>query len=489
MLLFKLRIPLFWKLLACSLIFLGGPASADTIQDYLVQQVCDNGSGGHTNADPYTCPSTARKLQIGEALPYHKWDGTTAATAAQISDSYPIKDLFGRTRVVQMEYFDSQSSFVNPAFDAGYPGPPGLSGYDLLIADGSYVSAAGTYDPGAGWQPLWNTTGCSLSDSWIFAPKALSIPFGQGSQTSTLGTAPQCPPIGGVNTAYTVWNYYSGYNQYESGKPLNTVKSWHFAGNNVNATSLEVFYFTKQYGKTRWEAWDSTVGAADSNALNRCPTGTTGGSVTYGTTLYYLVDCHDWSNVVASPTGDWDPAANWHVDPLYNSFNLLKNTHMECTNAGGVPATCNGGGTCQTISPWNRLGTLNWGYDQTLQGPKATVNCALQISFPNPWNGESVYQDQNIGSGYSNYSFGAALWLPGAGSGTATAYVTVFQLNASGGIVSQHNVGPVTVTSRPKFFQGSFTKAAATTKIRFQIYPQTQNAIYEFTESWVAPIP
>ena len=49
-------------------------ARADTPLDFLVQQVCDDGSGGHTSADPVTCPATARKLKIGESLPYHKWD-------------------------------------------------------------------------------------------------------------------------------------------------------------------------------------------------------------------------------------------------------------------------------------------------------------------------------------------------------------------------------------------------------------------------------
>lgn len=476
------------SLLILATSFLHNPLLADTIQDYLVQQVCDNGSGGHTNGDPYYCPSTARKLNIGESLPYHKWDGTSSATASQISNSYPIKDLFGRTRVIQMKHFNNQNAFVVPNFDASYP-TPGLSGYDVLIADGNYVSAAGTYDPGAGWQPFWGTTTCSLSDSWIYAPKTLTVPFSQGSQTSLLGSSPQCPPIAGLTNAYTVWNYYSSYNQYESGKTLNTIKAWHFAGTNVNAPSFELFYFTKQYGQTRWEAWNSTVSNYNPAALSRCNSGTSGGSIVFGTTKYYLVDCHDWSNVVPSPTGDWDPAVNWHIDPLYNSINLLKNTHMQCTNASGVPAVCNNGGTCQTIAPWARVGAINWGYDQLLQAGSATINCALKISSINPGNGDGVYQDQVVGAGYSNYSFGTALWLPGAGSSTATAYVTVFQLNSSGGIVSQHNVGPVTVTSRPKYFGGSFTKNPSTTKIRFQIYPQTPNAIYEFTESWVAPIP
>src|SRR5262249_11752510 len=125
-----------------SLLVFSRPAHADTMQDYLVQEVCDDGAGGHTAADPITCPTAARKIRIGEALPYHKWDGTSSTTAQQISDSYPIRDLLGRTRVVQTAYFDSQTSFVNPYFDAS-SAATGKSGYDLIIADGSYVSAGG----------------------------------------------------------------------------------------------------------------------------------------------------------------------------------------------------------------------------------------------------------------------------------------------------------------------------------------------------------
>jgi len=217
------------------------PVFADTVQDYLIQEVCDDGAGGHTSADPITCPSMARKLRIGEALPYHKWDGATPATARQIRDSFPIKDIYGRVRIVQNEYFDDQAFFVNPYFDAS-SAKTGISGYDLIVADGFYVSAAGTYDPGRGWQPFWSNSSCSRVDSWLYAPKALSLPFGQGSTTSTpQNAAPQCPTVTNFPTVDTVWNFYAGYNQYESGKVLDTIKSWHFGRVDVNGGSFEVF--------------------------------------------------------------------------------------------------------------------------------------------------------------------------------------------------------------------------------------------------------
>lgn len=59
--------------------------------------------------------------------------------------------------VVQTYFFDNQSAFLTPTFDASDPksvnaNPAlGRTGYDLLGADGTYVAAMGTYDPGAGW--------------------------------------------------------------------------------------------------------------------------------------------------------------------------------------------------------------------------------------------------------------------------------------------------------------------------------------------------
>jgi hypothetical protein len=463
-----------------------GGARADTPIDYMIQEVCDNGSGGHTNADPVTCPATARKLNIGEALPYHKWD----SVSAQISDSFPIADISNRFRVVQMEFFDNPSAFIQPLFDAGDP-HTGRSGYDMIMDDGSYVSAEGTYDPGAGWQPMWMNSQCALGDTWILAPKTATIPFGQGAANSTINnTSPQCPPNSNYGTADTVWNYYAGL-LYESGKRLNTIKVFHFGGPTINTQSIEMFYFTKEYGKTRWEAWNSTVSGPNSAAVAACPTGTNGGVSVFGSTTYYLLDCHDWSFVQASPTGDWSPSVNWHVDPLYNSVNELVNTHMQCTNSSGVSGHCGGSTVCQTIAGWGRIGDLNWGYDQNIQAPTASSNCALIFSIPDGPSGQGVYQDA-LAPGRAqahwaagNYTFGAFLWSPTGA--TITGTMTVFQLNSALGIISQTNV-PFTVGATRTFFQGAFTvTGTSTARFRFQIYPGTVGPNYEITESWIAP--
>jgi hypothetical protein len=482
------------------------PARADTPLDYMVQQVCDDGAGGHTSADPTTCPTTARKLRIGEALPYHKWDGANAASARQISDSYPIADLYGRARAVSTMVFDNQLTFSDPVFDAAHPSP-WISAYNILIADGSYLSFAGTYDPGRGWQPFWQNSTCSYADSWIVAPKTSLIPFGEGHTVAKLSNAyPNCPTVKNVNKSITYWNNYSNY-IYDSGKSLNTIKSWHFsAGSWGDSDGLEEFMFTKEYGLTRWEAWrarSASIKSPNLDAVSHCPSGVDGGINYYGSNVFYLQDCHDWSHVVASPNGDWDPSKKWHIDPLYYSYNLLSNTHMQCTKSG-IAQDCSNGGKCQTIQPWQRSGDLNWAYDSVLQGTGTTANCALKISIPSNYSNQSVYQDvmlpnafgsfdPNLGidlppapSPYSSYSFGAALWNPIGANGNAS--VVVQELGYSDNIIAEHSV-QASLSSIPQFFSGAFTIDSQTAKMRFSIRPQTSNVEYEFTEAWVAPQP
>lgn len=483
-------------------------AKASIPEDYLVQQVCDDGFGGHTSQDPRLCPGSARKLRIGETLPYHKWDGPQSSLA-QISDSFPVGDINGRTRVVHTFFF-TRYSYV-PLFDgaaaltqnASYDtaAETGMTGYDISMTDGSYLTFMGTYDGGWGWQPFWTNSSCALGDGWVLVPKSLTTPFGQGNSiTSFQNTSPQCPSVSNFHATLTVWNNYSN-TTYESGAVLDTISSWHFDEDKLDTTGFERFYFTREYGKTRWEAWRASTNypTPSSIALGRCPTGTGSGYVTFGSTTYTLQDCHDWSFIYPTTGGDWDPAANWHLDPLYNSINLLQNTHLQCTS-GGSAAQCapsGGPGVCQTLVPWNALGSVSLSFDDVLMGreptagnpPRKTANCAIRAVTSAAPNGQSIYQDVfSFPGGYSNYTFGTAIWRPVTSNVNATqqAVITVFEVNSSGSIVAQHNL-PVSVTRKRQIIKGSFTKSPSTAWIRFQIYFNTPNLDYEFSDAWVAP--
>ena len=467
---------------------------ADTPVDYLIQEVCVV-NGQVTALDPLYCPGTTRKLMIGEKLPYHKYDEAEPSIYTQISDSFPIGDIYGRLRVVQTMFFTLDSAI--PLFDASAfrhidPNNPssatiGMASYDLAIADGNYTSIAGSYDTGGGWKPFWSNASCGLGDSWIIAPKTYTIPFGQGNNTSSINfLSPQCPTNNSFSDTLTIWNFYQGLG-YHSGKFLDTIKSWHFAGNSVDSGSIEVFYYTKQYGKTRWEQWATTPDpSTSSHILTKC--GVTRGlddQVQFGSTVYYLNFCHDWSFISPAAEGGWDPAINWHVDPLFNSVNLLQNTHMQCTNSSGSSGLCGTTYTCRTTAPWQRYGNIHWELNQTGFTAQPSANCDLKIAIDAAPNGQSVYQDVYVNStSYpsSEFTFGVALWA----QQPASATIAVFELSSSGALIDSHTIN-VSLTSHRKFFSGSFVKSPATAALRFQIYPETVYNVYQMTDAWIAP--
>ena len=494
-----------FAVLVCLIGYCPKSAHADQPSDYLVQEVCDDGNGGHTGQDPFLCPNSARKLRVGETLPYHKWNApfNTSDTAQhEISDSYQILDLFNHMRVIQTEYFDYMNgSFDNPTYKASRTTPNNVYGgaYDAIGGDGSYFNIMITTDTGGGWQPIWSSSppSCSLNDSWILFSTSGDPTTFNNDVTENISINPQCDPDSGAAQSITHYSFYSGFT-YTSGKSLDTIKTFHFGANSYNAPGIEMFYFTKQYGKTRWEYWaaaSSQYTGPNQFAMSSCPTGANGGVEVFAQTTYYLQACQDWSNIgPASSVGtgaDWDPSASWHIDPLLNSINFLSNTHLQCTDSNGNSGSCaNGSGaSCQTIAPWNRAGDLNWGFDPDPQHALAAgtgdQNCAWLINLPDTYVGQAIYQDAPVYSGTYAYTYGAAIWNPYSGQGDETAIIAVYELDSNGSVVASHYTQASGITDVAQYYSGSFTSSPQSSTFRFVIYPQNVGGVYEFTESWV----
>lgn len=118
------------------------PAQAQVPTDYLVQMVCVDGSNTPIFADPVSCPSSRRKLQVGEPLPYHKID----TGDYQISDSFPITDVNGVTEAVQT-YFFTQDFYIDPLFSNRVRYTMN-GGYNIIGSDNNHVYFRGTGDSG-----------------------------------------------------------------------------------------------------------------------------------------------------------------------------------------------------------------------------------------------------------------------------------------------------------------------------------------------------
>jgi len=120
-------------------------------------------------------------------------------------------------------------------------------------------------------------------------------------------------------------------------KTMDTLISYHGFQSSLGfllSGHMEVFYFTREYGMTRWEVW---------TPLQQNPTKTTE-CVTPNTQLYngisfVVTGCHDWSKV-NTPLPSTADVPIW---PIPN-VNLLKNPHFISTTtpwavAGPISAT------------------------------------------------------------------------------------------------------------------------------------------------------
>src|SRR5205814_919742 len=83
----------------------------------------------------------------------------------------------------------------------------------------------------------------------------------------------------------------------------------------VSRGHLEIFYFTKQYGATRWEGWHPSVQnfTADTTTCNGPAT------MVYRGIQFTRKACRDWSNIVLSPSAKLAPP--WPIPDI----NLLRN--------------------------------------------------------------------------------------------------------------------------------------------------------------------
>jgi hypothetical protein len=471
-------------------------ASADrgtdpTAGDFLVQQVCLAASGGLTADDPCNCPSgtSARKLQIGEWLPYHKHDRPQpgAEGGFQVSDAFPLSTDDGTLRVLKTMLFrGSQGADGNLSWNTT------AGGYDVYIANGDYVSGMGTYDQTGGFQPMWapasgQSYGCSLLDSWVYFPKGTTDVTQQAYAEPYISIEPSCSTQSqadfygttqiGYGQALTIWNKGSATFSDDAvhgtpGKVMDAITSFHFDNSTFDASSgIEVFYFTQVYGPTRWEHWTSAAlsPVMDSVTCN----GAT--EATFGSTTFIRDDCRDWSFVEPAVGGGWDPST-WHVDPLFRSSqNLLQNTHF--SSSLGIDPWLR--------SAWNTGDVPNWTYDTSLYNPQFSHNLApLAFSCGANGCGDGIYQEIAIGSPADvDMKFGALLWSS-ADSG-AFADIAIYQEAADGTIIDQSHLSLQPSTTR-QFYAGTFHQWGSTAVIRFFVTPQTPGAGYHMMDPWVS---
>lgn len=367
--------------------FVSSPVFASSVHDlpqnnyvtWISKSVCVNGAGELLPVDPYpACPpnTTVRKIRIGDPLPYANID----QGKYQRADSYPVYD---KNRApIFMHTFDFPPFREFNLYD-------GSDGYDVYKVLNGFVSIVNTRD-GGGYGTTFFGAGCTQGDGWRLFPttnflttseqQTVSAISGVYWEQSGLSFPGNCPgAYGQTTTLYQLVQGKSFGGMFGNPvKTMNALMVTHIGGN------IERFYFTREYGLTRWEAWNQV-------APSPAPAPHCSGpqSITVKGKPYYYAACRDWSATTPLQISNVQP---W---PLVNA-NLLQYPHF---NPGGFVDTS------QVQGYWHRLypaagPILNWsglvsasGGDNLYSSGTAyvAINCGAS---PCPAPGtQAMYQD------------------------------------------------------------------------------------------------
>jgi len=292
----------------------------------------------------------------------------------------------------------------------------------------------------------------------------------EGSNVFTLNIAATCP-ASFVGT-YTNWHWYDINSPvtYSSGKKMNSIVVWHYGDEDpTKATTLEVFYFTREYGQARWEGWNTIGPVETTSGCNG-----THDNVFFGQHMY-MTDCHDWTNTIELPV-----AINPLTNPMGHDFILSKNLLVVGDFAGG------------SIGPWNRTSpnTTDW----SIQKDSTTNNYHLDFACWRRRAGEngcllnSIYQDVDVSAlyGVKTLRYGAIL----KAAKPARATIALHMIDSSNAVVGVTIIPADVSVHSWQHIDGIYNwnfDAKPLSKIRFEIYISDSDTLYSADESYLTP--
>lgn len=239
----------------------GAQATGD-LYDYLVQDVCVDSGGGVVAGDPANC-AHHRDIAINEYSPYIVTDFDSANGATySATNSFPVRGTDGFVRVLVSK---SLIGGFTPSFQFSFN--EARDGFDLIdLSYSAYASFIRTSDGGC-FDQIWSRSAnyssvAQRAGGWVLfpynpAPAYWAQSTAISNSTYHVQLTPNRPGCSnGSSTARTYWNAPAPY-QFETGKWLTAIRSDHFAATNLSQqnNALERYYFTREYGYTRWEAW------------------------------------------------------------------------------------------------------------------------------------------------------------------------------------------------------------------------------------------
>ena len=455
--------------------------------DWLVKSICVDQSNQPVAADPYyECPAgdRRRKIEIAEPLPYHNKN----QIGNLISDSFPVLDTNGNK--LYFRTFDWGPVFNN--FDNN------TDGFDVYVVRDAWVSVINTRDAG-GFGTTFFGSNCTLGDGWLLFPKQgflgggrIIVPIAGVYWEHSGESFPGSCPTRYVTDSQTSWALqrgleFGGFNGHET-KKMDAVISYHgFKGVPafLEHGHMEVFYFTQQYGLTKWEAWVSARQGAQKTKNCNVPD-----QVQYKGIPFIIRNCQDFSNVAFEHNPD---IPQWPVPEA----NILSHSHFDRVESSS------------RLNEWHwdrpegnlvGMGVSASARDVKFRGPGVRF-IALDCSRGESTCG-SVYQDlpaRSVASGAYLYGVDART-TPGQGVGTLR--VSVQQLDRDGKVIRSNSfegtVGPyngshpgtaaeaasVVLSSRFLHAVAPLSIAADAARVRFVIKPLTPQR-FEIIDAWL----
>jgi hypothetical protein len=493
--------------------------------DFIVPEVCTDENGLQTPIDPLSPDCRGRrKLRIGEPLLTYRTD---FAWNQAYMNTLNIPHLKGRSlRVINSRDWGLNSSSAKEHrrfFD--FDLYTGGDGYDVIEADGQYVSLIGTADPvtnrmGENAQAFvvpeffWLNQNCQPEDGWVAFRSDLAL-----NQTEHIvaslkgGSVSECPKLG-TSKSSTIYHRYP-LQTLSSGKSTESLASWHYAGEIrwLSPTSTaplwhyEYFLFTQAYGLTRWERWETLPGCRTmvefhnkwlppgatplnpdvecnpdriqdlSNKSKNC-NGPLKANMFYQD--FYRYDCRDWSYVRS-----FDRAQHPYFVPISHSFITSRNLLTQTDFAEG------------RMESWKKYDGILTGQTTTtlpvIGNQKGSESYHLEVACTNCL-GNSIYQDVDPRSVVAEYGTGSLQLQAGArlgGNVSGKLTIVLFLFDSRGNVVASPRANVNLRSTQDDVIAFNIPwdfSAVPISRIRYQIYIDSPG-VYRVDDTFLAILP
>jgi hypothetical protein len=251
-----------------------------------------------------------------------------------------------------------------------------------------------------------------------------------------------------------------GHWTYNNGRVLDTMVTSHYEQLTSEASnSMERFYYTRWYGRTRWESWKKGNYTPDKSCSG--PYTEAGGWV--------REHCREFTRIVPDTRGGFEPRS-WPVYQFMGRGNLLLNHDFAVGD----------------FSNWSFTGASSKVIVRNAEGYTSINNNNAHGQF---WGAEgaTIYQDLGRHAELANgqyMSYGIRAWSTG---GPATIHVGVWEFNSVSG--NKFNSTSFTIQANmPKLYRGWFNLQANTTSFRYQVYLNPGGNRINLDDAWFTPM-